>query len=164
MKAGRPRLGRSDDRGAATVEFVFLGVLILVPLFYAVIAIFSVQSNSLATMQAAREAGRAVATAPDVWTGVGRAQYAVRLALRGQSVKGGAELRFIQPGESCDQGPSAPDPGAADLSPGARFTVCVVRKFDIPAVPSFLEGASKTITGRFEVRVDKFRAERSEGR
>lgn len=57
----RPRRG---DAGAATIEFVFLGVLILVPLFYAIIAIFSIQSNVFATTAAAREAGRAFATAP----------------------------------------------------------------------------------------------------
>ncbi|HEX3732550.1 MAG TPA: hypothetical protein VHU91_06500 [Mycobacteriales bacterium] len=165
MSAGRCRLrlprALHDDGGAATVEFVFLGVLILVPLFYVVIAIFSVQSNVLATTQAAREAGRAFATAPDVSTGVTRAQYAVNLALKDQNVRDGVQLRFIPVAGSCgSDGPTAPDAGAATLDPGGSFAVCVVRKFDVPAVPSFFEGASKTLTGRYVVEVDKFRAQK----
>lgn len=148
----------SGDRGAATIEFVFLGILILVPLFYVAIAIFSVQSSMLGTTQAAREAGRAVVKAPDLATGVQRAQYAVRLALQDQGVKADAVLRFVKSGDSCStNGPAAPDPGAATLDAGGRFTVCVVLDFDIPGVPSFFEGASKTITAQYEVQVDKLR-------
>ncbi len=148
-----------DEHGAATVEFVFLGVLVLVPLFYLAIAAFSVQSNVLATTQAAREAGRAFATAPDVPTGVNRAQYAVRLALRNHGIDGGgATLRFVDAESSCSSGGSAaPDPGAASLEPEAVFTVCVVSTFDVPAVPAFLEGSSKTTTARYVVTVDSYR-------
>jgi len=159
MRAGRVRpRALPDEGGAATVEFVFLGVLLLVPLFYAVIATFSIQSNALAVTQAARDAGRAFAAAPDVSTGVARAQYAVDLALRDQSARGGARLYFVAAGGRCDAAAApAPDPGAATLDPGATFAVCVVRRFDIPAVPSFLEGASKTLTGRYVVEIDSFR-------
>ncbi len=150
---------RHGECGAATVEFIFVGVLVLVPLLYLAIAAFSVQSNVLATTQAAREAGRAFATAPDVPTGVYRAQYAVRLALGNHGIDDeGAVLRFVAAESSCSSGaPAAPDPGAASLDPGAVFAICVVSTFDVPAVPAFLEGSSKTMTARYVVKADKFR-------
>ncbi|MGI8647468.1 MAG: hypothetical protein DLM55_08640 [Acidimicrobiales bacterium] len=151
-------ISRRNEHGAATVEFVFLGVLILVPLFYVTIAIFSVQSDVMGTMQAAREAGRAFATAPDVPTGVARAQYAMRLTLHDYGVHGNATLRFLSSGSSCSSaGPATSDRGPASLDPGARFTICVVSEINIPGVPTFFEGASKTITARYEVQVDKLR-------
>lgn len=147
-----------DDQGTATVEFVFLGVLLLVPLFYLAIAAFDVQANVFAVTHAAREAGRTFATAPDVPTGVYRAQYSVRLAFKNHGIEGGATLRFVASGTSCATGgPAAPNPGAASLEPGAQFTVCVVRDFDVPAVPSFIESESNTISAQYEVQIDKLR-------
>ncbi len=153
----RRLLRRPGEGGAATVEFIFVGVLTLVPLFYAVIAFFSVQADVFATTHAAREAGRTFATAPDVPTGMYRAQYSVRLAYENSGGVGDTELRFVALDTPCDAGgPAAPDPGVATLEPGAIFAVCVVHHLEIPAVPSFLDGGSNTVTARYEVYVDDF--------
>ncbi|MGH3545161.1 MAG: TadE/TadG family type IV pilus assembly protein [Mycobacteriales bacterium] len=149
-----------DEAGAAVVEFIFLGVLVLVPLFYVAIAGFEVQANVFATTQAAREAGRVVATAPDVSTGVFRAEYAVRLAYQDTGATGDAVLRFVPSGDSCDSGAPAPDPGAASVDAGATFTVCVVNRLNVPGVPTFMEGKPKTYTARYEVQIDKLRKAR----
>lgn len=153
-----------DDEGAATVEFVFLGILLIVPMLYVTIAIFDAQRNAYAVTQAAREAGRAVATAPDLATGVTWASYGVRLALKDQGLDTSeTQLRFVSVGNRCaNSGPAAPDPGAASLEPGAEFAVCVRHEFTIPGVPTWFGSKPNTITGRYIVRVDEFRAKPTE--
>lgn len=141
------------DRGAASIEFVFLGVLVMVPLLYLVIAAFEVQRNAFAVTQAAREAGRAWSTADDATTADGRARYAMELALRDQGLDpAGTDLRYGAVGSGCA------DAGAASLEPGAEFEVCVVRTFRVPAVPSYFDGGNNTVSGRFVVHVDDFRS------
>ena len=154
-RIGRPRPGRADDRGAATIEFVFLSVLIMVPLVYLVIAVFDVQRNTFAVTQAAREAGRAFATAGDVDSGEARARYAMRLALEDQGLDTSrTELRFGPVGSGCR------GTDAQTLQPGADFEVCVVREFRVPGIPTYFDGGNNTVTGRFVVHIDDFRGSR----
>ena len=49
---------RPAERGSAIVEFHFLGLLLLVPLVYVLLAVLDVQRASYGVTQAAREAGR----------------------------------------------------------------------------------------------------------
>ena len=65
------------DAGNAVIEFVFVAVLILIPLVYFVVAVASVQRSSVAVTHAAREAGRAFATADSTDQGLQRAEVAV---------------------------------------------------------------------------------------
>ena len=51
------------ERGSAVVEFVFLAVLLMVPLFYLVMVLARLQAGAYAVSGAAREAGRAYTTA-----------------------------------------------------------------------------------------------------
>jgi Flp pilus assembly protein TadG len=55
-----------DDRGNAIVEFVFLAVLLMVPLVYVLLTVFKVQAAAYAVSSAAREAGRVYATSTDL--------------------------------------------------------------------------------------------------
>ena len=82
------------DRGSAIIEFVFVAILVLVPLVYFVVAVASVQRSTLAVTQAAREAGRAFATANSTAEGVERARAAVRLALADQGLPDDARTAF----------------------------------------------------------------------
>ncbi|MDQ1659219.1 MAG: hypothetical protein QOD41_4302 [Cryptosporangiaceae bacterium] len=143
------------DRGAATIEFVFLGILVLVPLLYLVIAVFEVQRNAFAVTQAAREAGRAFSTADDIASAEGRARYAMTIALRDQGLTpDGTDLRFGAVGSGCTGG------GSATLEPGADFEVCVVRVYRIPGIPTYFDGGNNTVTGRYIVHVDDYRSAR----
>lgn len=163
MKHGPRQACRSSDEGAATVEFVFLGVMIMVPLLYLVIAVFEVQRNGYAVTQAAREAGRAFATADSVGEGIARAQRAAALALEDQGLSAGEHttLRFVAEDAACDVGDVLPASGAGSLDPGAEFAVCVSQGFRMPGVPSILDAANNTVTGRYLVHVDDFRSARS---
>ena len=140
--------------GNAIVEFVVIGVLTLVPLIYLLLAIFDVQRNVFAVTQAAREAGRAAVSASTVSSGQARAQYAAELALADQGIPPlGVQVRYAPRGSSC----AAAGP-ATTLEPGQDFAVCVTRTYTLPGVPGVLTGRHNTVTGRFIVHVDRFRA------
>jgi hypothetical protein len=147
---------RSTEDGTAVVEFVFVAIVVLVPLMYLVLAASALQRNALAVTQAAREAGRAFATAEDETAGLDRADHAVRVALTDQGLDGGdAALRWVEPGAGCAGPPAVPT-----LEPGAEFAACVVRTFRLPAVPGYLDAGGNTVAGVFTVHVDDFRSRR----
>jgi Flp pilus assembly protein TadG len=140
------------DAGNAVIEFIFVAVLILVPLVYVVVAVASVQRSTVAVTQAAREAGRAFATAGSTDQGLRRAEVAVRLALADQGLPDDADLRYVAAGETCQSAIIAPS-----LTPGAQFAVCVIRHASLPAVPSLIAGRGITTIGRFVLHVDDYR-------
>ena len=79
---------RGED-GSAIVEFVVLGVLMMVPLVYLVMSVGRVQAGSYAVTTAAREAGRAFVTAEGGDDAAGRAHAAAGQGQRGRR-RGGA--------------------------------------------------------------------------
>ncbi len=72
------RSRRRRDGGAATVEFVWLTVLLLVPLVYVLLSVFEAQRAAFAVSSASQAAGRAFVRAPDVVTAQARADQAVQ--------------------------------------------------------------------------------------
>jgi Flp pilus assembly protein TadG len=143
---------RSDDGGSATIEFVFVAVIVMVPLVYVIAAVATVQRNQLAVTQAARDAGRAFATSNTAGDAQRRVRAAVRLALTDQGLPDDASVRFVASGARCDAPAIAPR-----LVAGAEFTVCVTRRAQLPAVPSVLTGQGIRTTGTYVVHVDDFR-------
>jgi len=143
---------KRDDSGSAIVEFVFIAVLVMVPLIYLIAAVATVQRNSLAVSQAARDAGRAFVTSESADEARARVDAAVRLALADQDLPDDAAVRFVAAGASCDSAAIAPQ-----LAPGARFTVCVIRQVQLPAVPSVLAGRGIRTVGAYTIYVDDYR-------
>ena len=76
---------RGDD-GNALLEFVYLAVLLMIPLVYILLAVFQVQSAAFGVTEAARQAGRAYARASDDVSGTAAATAAARLALKDQGI------------------------------------------------------------------------------
>jgi Flp pilus assembly protein TadG len=143
---------RGDDAGSAIVEFVFVAVIVMVPLVYLVAAVATVQRNQLAVTQAARNAGRAFATSDTSGQARQRVRAAVRLALADQGLPDDAQLRFVRSGAPCTDAAIEPR-----LSAGAEFTVCVTRHVRLPAIPTVLAGRGITTVGEYVVHVDDFR-------
>jgi Flp pilus assembly protein TadG len=139
------------DEGSALIEFVGLAVLLLIPLVYLLLSVFSVQRAAFAVTQAAREAGRAYATAPSSSVAKDRAAYAAQLALISEGVREQLSLRYAAAGASCSA--SSAD-GAESLRPGARFVVCVRTQAALPL------GGAITVNGQYAVAVDSYRAAR----
>lgn len=114
-----------NDEGSALVEFVFLSILLLVPLIYVVLTAVSVQRAAFGMTAAARDAARAYATAGADDLGERRAEAAVQLALRDQGLKWSPQGRVVE----C---------GACDYAPGSRFTVSLSAQVPVPLVPTWM--------------------------
>jgi hypothetical protein len=140
------------DEGSATIEFVGVSLVLLLPLLYLLLSVFAVQRAAFAVTQAAREAGRAFTTAPTTSAGAQRADYAARLAMSDQGVGDATSVRFAPDGTRC--GSSSAD-GAGSLRPGARFVVCVHSEARLP-----VGGLSIPVNGQFAVAVDAYRQAR----
>ena len=69
------------DEGNAIVEFVYLAVLLMVPLVYVLLTVFRVQAAAYAVSSASREAGRVYATSDAVDEAGPRALVAARLVM-----------------------------------------------------------------------------------
>ena len=61
------------DRGSAALEFILVGLLMLVPLVYLIVSLGLIQGQSLGAEAAARHIARAVSTATDTADAQGRA-------------------------------------------------------------------------------------------
>lgn len=142
-----------DERGSAIVEFVLLAVVVFVPLTYGVLAFSAVQSTVLAATDAARQAGRAIATSSEPEVALARASYAARLAAGSQGVE--AEGMQVWTAPSASDCTSADDAYAAALTSGEVFAVCVRIPIRLPLMPELL--ATNTATGKFVVAMDAFR-------
>ena len=117
---------RRDD-GSAIVEFVWLAVLLLVPLLYIVLAAVTVQRTAFGLTTAAREAGRAYATAGSDEQGERRAELAAQLATHDQGVQWAQNGRLV----SC---------GDCTYAAGSTFTVDVRARVRLPLIPRWLCG------------------------
>ncbi|WP_375496572.1 TadE/TadG family type IV pilus assembly protein [uncultured Jatrophihabitans sp.] len=143
--------GRADG-GSAIIEFVFVAIVIMVPLMYLVAAVATVQRAQLAVSQAARDAGRAFATSDTAAQAGARVEAAVRLALTDQGLPNDATVRFVPSGSGCA------GPGITPvLRAGAEFAVCVSRRTELPGVPTVLSGRGIRTVAEFVVYVDDFR-------
>lgn len=79
--AGRIRASAQGEAGSAVVEFVFLGLLLLVPVVYFVITVAALQGASFAATGAADHAVKAFAQAKDEASARAAAEASVRVAL-----------------------------------------------------------------------------------
>jgi Flp pilus assembly protein TadG len=115
-----------DERGTAIVEFVWLAILLLVPLLYIVLAVFDTQRTAYAASAAARSASRAFVTAPDQQTGYARARAAARLAFSDQGIDSTGFSLAI----SCQ-----PEPREC-LTPGSVVSAEVRSAAELPLMPA----------------------------
>lgn len=77
----RPSRFWTDDRGSASLEFITIGVLLLVPLVYLVLALSAVQAGALAAEGAARQAARVYVQSATSADAAAAAERAVLFAL-----------------------------------------------------------------------------------
>ena len=137
------------DRGSAVIEFVIIGVLMLIPLAYISMCVMRVQAASVASSLAVREAGRAFVTADTVLDARVRALTAASLALADQGFAPPVrDLRVrCSPGQCLD--------------PDSLVHVELNWEVDLPWLPAFLgnERTSIAITAQRTMPVDTYRGE-----
>lgn len=137
--------GRGDE-GRAIVEFVFLGVLLLIPLVYLVLTAARLQAAAFSASLAGRESGRAYVTATDDADGRARAEAAARLAFTDFGFDTSATLSV-----DCD--------GAPCLRPDGAVTSTASIAVALPLIPDFVSDrvpTSITITSTYVATVDRF--------
>ena len=105
------------DVGNALVEFTYLAVLLMVPLVYVLLTVFQVQRAAFAVTEAARQAGRAYATADTTAAGLARAQTAAALAMKDQGLEPDAPPEITSTG---------------GVSPDAKVTTTVGYRVRLP--------------------------------
>jgi hypothetical protein len=118
---------RADD-GSASLEFITAGLLLLVPLVYLVLTLSAIQSASLATEGAARQAARVYVQAPGDEAGRAAAARALELALDDHGVDGEPALSI-----RC-----APRPDVCHTRSG-WVTVDVAVDVPLPLIPPVLD-------------------------
>ena len=123
MSTWRARL--ADEGGTAVIEFVWLAILLLVPLMYLVLCLARLQAGSYAVTQGAREGARAYVTAEEDGSAGARARAAADIAFEDQGFADQGELSVECTADPC-------------LTPGASVTTRAAVDVPLPLVPSFL--------------------------
>ncbi len=144
----RRRLGArlGTDEGRAIVEFIFLGVLLLLPMTYLVLTAARLQAASFAASLAGREAARAFVTASSDDDGLIRARAAAALAF--------ADFDFGADGHltvSCGTTPC--------LRPQGMVTITATITVRLPLVPDIVADhvpSSVTVSSTSVSSVDRF--------
>lgn len=119
---------RTDEQGSAALEFIFTGVILLVPIVYLVVVLGLVQGQAMAVESAARHIARAVATAEDAASADARA-VRVRDAIIAEY---GMDPEAVHVAIECTS-------GAGECpSAGRTLAVRVTSSVPLPLVPPIL--------------------------
>lgn len=119
--------GSGAEAGSAIVEFVFLAVLMMVPLFYLVMVLARLQSGAYAVSAASREAGRGYVTAQVPEQAPSRAHSAAGLAFADQGFEHEGRIEI-----GCD--------GTPCMRPEGRVRITATISVPMPLVPAFFSG------------------------
>ncbi len=123
----RPRRSVNED-GSAALEFIAVGVILLVPLVYLVIALGAIQEQTLGAEAAARHIARVVSRAPDAVTAAERSDA----VLAGIVDEYGLDADALEMTLVCT-------PAVVECpSAGATIIVTVATRVQLPLVPEML--------------------------
>jgi Flp pilus assembly protein TadG len=129
-----------DDDGSAALEFIAVGVVLLVPLVYLVIALGAIQEQTLGVEAAARHTARAIALAPDAATA----------SLRSERVLVSMSDQYGIDADATEVSVTCAPAGVACPSAGATVTVTVATSVSLPLIPAIFgldEAASIGVEG-----------------
>lgn len=147
-RARLSRRAKHPQQGSAAIEFVAVGLLLMLPVAYLVLVLGRIQAASFAANGAARESGRAFVTAPSEAEGERRALTAFGLALRDHGFEEDAGALEI----SCSASPCH--------SPGERATTEIQIAVRFPWLPVGLSDALHTrvtVRSSHVATMDEFR-------
>ncbi|GAA1056808.1 hypothetical protein GCM10017608_11760 [Agromyces luteolus] len=120
-----PGWGLADEGGSASLEFLTVGMILLVPLVYLVLAMSAVQSAALGVEGAARQAARVAVVRAEAGEPAASVERTVRVVLADYGVDAGEASVDVDCGGPCG-------------TPGARVTVAVRAAVALPLVPQVL--------------------------
>lgn len=119
--------GHGREAGSALIEFIVIGLLLTLPVFYLVITLARLQAGTYAVASAARESSRMFVTAPDAASGEARARAAATMSFEDQGFAGKGSVRIGCSGRPC-------------LSPDSVIEGVTDLEVDLPLIPDFLRG------------------------
>ncbi|MGF2950449.1 TadE family protein [Microbacterium alcoholitolerans] len=114
-----------DESGSAALEFIVVGVLLLVPLVYLIITLGAVQEQTLGAEAAARHTARVI----------GQAQDAETAATRGDAVLAGVVREYGMDADAVEVGISCRPAGSQCPAAGATVIVTVRTSVSLPFMP-----------------------------
>jgi hypothetical protein len=120
----------ADERGSASLEFITVGLLLLLPLVYLILCLSALQAGALAAEGAARQAARVYVGAVSDAEAQQAAERAIQFALADYGVERGAATVTL----SCD-----PDPSAC-LTRRGFVTVVIAVAVPLPLAPAGFGG------------------------
>lgn len=120
----------TDDEGSASLEFVTVGMILLLPLVYLVLAVAQIQAGALAVEGAARQSARVFVQSDDRSSAEAAAARAIEFALADH----GLEPDSVDVAISC-----SPRPGTC-LTRQGFVTVSIDLLVPLPLVPPVLVG------------------------
>lgn len=154
VQPSRDHDAEHSDDGRAIIEVVFLAVLVLIPVTYLLISLVRIQAATLAVTQAARDAGRAIDTAPTLDEGITRARQIAAIDLADQNIPtGNITLQFVAPGAPCTSDNAVPP----SLTPGVIYDVCITTTLALPGIPTIITGTNNTATGVYTIHISELR-------
>jgi hypothetical protein len=125
----RPAVATSvaeHERGSASLEFLTVGIVLLVPLVYLVLALAAIQAGALGVEGAARHAARVAVIAVDDGAPDAAVDRAVRVAFADYGIDPAtAAVTLVCDRSDCRE-------------PGARVDVTIRARVALPLVPDFL--------------------------
>lgn len=126
--AARSTRHLAGEQGSASLEFITVGLILLVPLVYLVLTVASIQSAAFAVEGAARQAVRVYVQSPTEAQATARAERAIRFALAEVGLEGATPQVAL----SC-----SPHPDACLTRLGlVQFSVATT--VPLPLLPPFL--------------------------
>jgi Flp pilus assembly protein TadG len=126
MRMRRWRRWARDDEGSAALEFITIGVILLVPLAYLVLTLGAVQESLLGAEAAARHTARVV----------GQAENAADAAESGDAVLSNVIDEYDMDADTVQVSMTCTPAGADCPSAGATVIVTVSTRVSLPFVPA----------------------------
>jgi Flp pilus assembly protein TadG len=124
----RSRAAQASDQGSAALEFILVGLVLLVPIVYLVVALGAIQGQALGVETGARQLARTIADSPDTATADARAARVLDAIIE----EYGLDRESLDVEVACASGV------AACPEAGATLTVTVTASVPLPLVPAIL--------------------------
>lgn len=123
----------ADDGGSAALEFIVVGLVLLVPIVYLIVALGAIQGQALGVETGARQLARTIATSPDTATANERGEHVLEAIVEEYGLDPATVVVTIR----CMRG-SDLDPAAACPEAGAFLSVTMTTEVRLPLVPAIL--------------------------
>lgn len=139
-------VSRQDpEEGNAVLEFIFLGLLLLVPVVYLILTVGQLQGGAFAVVGAADQAAKIFVDADSPQQGDARARQAALLALSDFGFDPSAVSTDISCSGEC-------------LTPGSTVTVSVELRVPLPLIPTMpgLNTSAATVDSTATQLVERF--------